>query len=125
MYRKWDKLWPVAPLGSNADLIIPLLYQNPIAVKPDQQSSSNTASGDSGTYAAISSGDYMSLQPSARSWEINRELVEIIKVVGKGAFSQVAKATAWSISDNEEYTTVAVKMLKGTVTNCELSRFII
>ena len=94
-------------------------------MKPDRQSSSNTASGDSGTYAAPSSGDYMPLHPSGRTWEINRDLVEIIKVVGKGAFSQVAKATEWSISNNEEYTTVAVKMLKGTVTNCELSRFII
>ena len=111
------------PLGSSTDFIFPLLYQDPIAVKPDQQSSSKTASGDSGTYAAPSSGDYMPLHPSTRSWEINRELVEIIKVIGKGAFSQVAKATAWSINDNEEYTTVAVKMLKGTVTNCELSRF--
>ena len=58
----------------------------------------------------------MPIHPSTRSWEINRELVEIIKVIGKGAFSQVAKATAWSISDKEECTTVAVKMLKGTVT---------
>ena len=87
-------------------------------MKSDQQSCSNTASGDSGTYAAPSGGDYMPLHPSARSWEINRELVEIIKFVGKGAFSQVAKATAWSISDNEEYTTVAVKMLKGN--GCKL-----
>ena len=92
-------------------------------MKPDQQSSSKTGSGDSGTYVAPSSGDYMPLHPSGRSWEINRELVEIIKVIGKGAFSQVAKATAWSKNDMEEYTTVAVKMLKGTVTNCELSRF--
>ena len=67
----------------------------------------------------------MSLHPSARSWEIKREQVKIIKVVGKGAFSQVAKATAWSISNSEEYTTVAVKMLKGTVRNCELSKFMI
>ena len=67
----------------------------------------------------------MPLHPSGRTWEINRDLVEIIKVVGKGAFSQVAKATAWSINDSEEYTTVAVKMLKGTLANCELSRFLI
>ena len=124
-YRKSDKLYTVVPFGSYADFISPLPCQNPIAVKPDQQSSSNTASGDFGTYAAPSSGDYMPLHPSGRSWEISRELVQIIKVIGKGAFSQVAKATAWSISNNEEYTTVAVKMLKGTVTNCELSRFII
>ena len=106
------------PVGLYVDFIFSLPNQYPVTVKPDQQSCSNTASGDSGTYAAPSGGDYMPLHPSARSWEINRELVEIIKVVGKGAFSQVAKATAWSISDNEEYTTVAVKMLKGAITNC-------
>ena len=65
----------------------------------------------------------MPLHPSGRSWEINREQVEIIKVVGKGAFSQVAKATAWSVRDNEKYTTVAVKMLKGRVRSSELLRF--
>ena len=94
-------------------------------MNPEQQSSSNAVSGDPGTNAAPSSGDSMPLHPSVRSWEVNRGLVEIIKVVGKGAFSQVAKATAWSISGNEEYTTVAVKMLKGSVTKSELSRFII
>ena len=100
-------------------------YQNPLDVKPDQQSSSNTASGDSKIYAAPSSGDYMPLHPSGRTLEINREQVKIIKVVGKGAFSQVAKATAWNIGDNEEYTTVAVKMLKGAVRNFKLSKFVI
>jgi len=86
---------------------------NPTAADSDQQSSSNTESGDSRTYVPPSSGDYVPLHPSARSWEINREQVKIIKVVGKGAFSQVAKATAWNIRDNEDYTTVAVKMLKA------------
>ena len=67
----------------------------------------------------------MPLHLSGRSWEINREQVKIIKVIGKGAFSRVAKATAWNISDNEEYTTVAVKMLKGANRNCELSKCLI
>lgn len=100
-------------------------YQNPLAVKPDQQSSSNKASGDSATYAAPTSGDYMPLHPSGRTWEINREQVKITKVVGKGAFSRVAKATAWNVSGNEEHTTVAVKMLKGTIRNYELSKCLI
>ena len=123
MLQNRDQMQPDVPLGSYPDFTLPLSYQNPIAVDPDQQSSSNTAPVDSTTYAAPGSGDYMPLHPSGRSWEINREQVEIIKVVGKGAFSQVAKATAWSVRDNEEYTTVAVKMLKGTVRSCELSRF--
>ena len=55
----------------------------------------------------------MPLHPSTRSWEINREQVNIVKVIGKGAFSEVAKATIWNIRDNQEYITVAAKMLKG------------
>ena len=82
-----------------------------------RQSSSIVPSGDATTYAAPGSGDYMPLHPSARSWELNREQIKILKVIGKGAFSQVAKATVWNISDNKEYTTVAVKMLKGTIKN--------
>ena len=55
----------------------------------------------------------MPLHPSTRSWEISREKVDIIKNIGKGAFSQVAKATVKNNNDNQEVITVAVKMLKG------------
>ena len=54
----------------------------------------------------------MPLHPSTKSWEINREQVDIIKNIGKGAFSQVAKATVKNVND-QEVITVAVKMLKG------------
>ena len=47
------------------------------------------------------------------NWEFNREHVNIIKKIGKGAFSQVAKAEAWNINGIKGQTTVAVKMLKG------------
>ena len=73
-------------------------------------------SGGSTIYEFPSSGEYMTLHPSGRCWEINREQVKIMKVIGKGAFSQVAKATACNIRGDEEYTTVAVKMLKGRTT---------
>ena len=55
----------------------------------------------------------MPLHPSTRSWEITREQVDIIKNIGKGAFSQVAKASAKNICGNQGIITVAVKMLKG------------
>jgi len=55
----------------------------------------------------------MPLNPSTRSWEINREQVDIITNIGKGAFSQVAKATVKNINDNQQAITLAVKMLKG------------
>ena len=64
-------------------------------------------------YANPRSTDYMPLHPSTRSWEIGRGQVDVIKVIGKGAFSEVAKATVWNLRGNQEYTTVAAKMLKG------------
>ncbi|KAL9964190.1 hypothetical protein ACROYT_G027788 [Oculina patagonica] len=81
--------------------------------EPRQQNSSMLPSGDSTNYTDPGSGIYMPLQPSVPSWEINREQVKIIKVIGKGAFSRVAKAKVWNLSGNGEYTTVAVKMLKA------------
>ena len=59
----------------------------------------------------------MPLHPLTRSWEISREQVNIIKNIGKGAFSQVAKATARNIHGRLEDVTVAVKMLKGYLIN--------
>ena len=55
----------------------------------------------------------MPLHPSTRSWEISREHVNIIKVIGKGAFSQVAQATIQNLRGSQGNITVAVKMLKG------------
>ena len=58
--------------------------------------------------------EYASLNPHTRSWEIPREHVTIKQIVGKGAFGQVAKATAVNLRGTAEKTLVAVKMLKGT-----------
>ena len=55
----------------------------------------------------------MPRHPSTRSWEISREHVNITKVIGKGAFSQVAQATVRHVRDSQGNITVAVKMLKG------------
>ena len=57
----------------------------------------------------------MPLHPSTRSWEISRRQVNIITVIGKGAFSQVAKATVKNLRGSQDNLTVAVKMLKGVV----------
>ena len=57
--------------------------------------------------------DYAPLHPSTRSWEIPRNNVTIEKVIGKGAFGQVAKGTATDLRGRPGKTPVAVKMLKG------------
>ncbi|XP_068685579.1 fibroblast growth factor receptor 4-like isoform X1 [Montipora foliosa] len=58
-------------------------------------------------------GQYAPLNTSARSWEIPRHHVTIEKVIGKGAFGQVAKATADGLQGMPQKTLVAVKMLKA------------
>ena len=58
--------------------------------------------------------EYASLDPYARSCEIPREHVTIKQIVGKGAYSQVAKATADNLKGRTKKTLVAVKMLSGT-----------
>ena len=57
--------------------------------------------------------DYAPLHPSTRSWEIPRSNVTIEKVIGKGAFGQVAKGTAVDLRGRPGNTSVAVKTLKG------------
>ena len=56
--------------------------------------------------------DYTPLHPLTRSWEVPRHHVTIEKVIGKGAFGQVAKGTAVGLHGISGVTTVAIKMLK-------------
>ena len=58
--------------------------------------------------------EYVSFNLCTRSSEIPREHVTIRQIVEKGAFGQVAKATAVNLQGRAEKTLVAVKMLKGT-----------
>ncbi|XP_068686480.1 fibroblast growth factor receptor 1-like isoform X2 [Montipora foliosa] len=92
--------------------LIPL---NPVAVQvKDNLLPPSEQTNEAGTIASPSTGSgyYMPLHPSGRSWEVSREDIHVIKVIGKGAFSQVAQATVRNLKTNEEKTTVAVKMLK-------------
>ena len=57
--------------------------------------------------------DYAPLHPSTRSWGIPRDSVTIEKVIGKGAFGQVAKGTAIDLLERPGISAVAVKMPKG------------
>ena len=60
--------------------------------------------------------EYMSIKgitTKFKKWEVKRENVQISRVIGKGAFCQVAKATVSDINGIKGATTVAVKMLKG------------
>ena len=57
----------------------------------------------------------MPMVPMTRSWEVSEDKVNIVKVIGKGAFGQVAKATVENLHNVKGIVTVAVKMLKSKV----------
>ena len=57
--------------------------------------------------------DYAPLHPGTLSWEVPRESVIIEKIIGKGAFGQVAQGKASQLRGTKETTKVAIKMLKG------------
>ena len=71
----------------------------------------NEITDSQGTYSEII--EYAPLNSATRSWEVLRENVTIEKVIGKGAFGQVAQGSAWNLPLEKGTTTVAVKMLKG------------
>ena len=81
--------------------------------KDSAQPLSEEQANEPTSYATAAVGDYMPLHPSGRNWKISREQVTVIKVIGKGAFSQVAQATVRDMRGKQENITVAVKMLKG------------
>ena len=57
--------------------------------------------------------EYAPLNPRTRSWEVAKNNVTVEKIIGKGAFGQVAKGTAIELPFRSGETTVAIKMLKG------------
>ena len=63
---------------------------------------------------ASSLSQYERLNPSTISYEILRQNVIIEKIIGKGAFGQVAKGKVKGLRERQHDTQVAVKMLKGT-----------
>ena len=58
---------------------------------------------------------YVTWCPSTFSCEIPRENVVIEKIIGKGAFGQVAKGTVIGLRGRTQATLVTVKMLKDVI----------
>ena len=57
--------------------------------------------------------EYAPLDVRTRSWEVARNDVKVEKIIGKGAFGQVAAGTAKKLPSRLGTTTVAIKMVKG------------
>ncbi|CAH3150434.1 unnamed protein product [Pocillopora meandrina] len=87
----------------------PAEYMDLIEVNKHDRKAQSTASG----------ADYVPLHPLTRCWEVSRHHVTIEKIIGKGAFGQVAKGTAVGLRGSPETTTVAIKMLKKNATESD------
>ena len=57
--------------------------------------------------------EYAPLDMRTRSWEVKRNNVKVERIIGKGAFGQVAKGTAKNLPSRSGATSVAIKMVKG------------
>ena len=51
--------------------------------------------------------------PNEKDWEIPLESVVLVKVIGKGAFGQVAKGMVKEFDKDSGNRLVAIKMLRG------------
>ena len=67
--------------------------------------------------------EYAPLDVRTRSWEVARNDVKVEKIIGKGAFGQVAAGTAKNLSFRSGTITVAIKMTKGKFYFFLLSHF--
>lgn len=55
--------------------------------------------------------------PDEKDWEIPRENLVYVKVIGKGAFGQVAKGMVTGLDDSKDSRLVAIKMLRENATD--------
>ncbi|PFX14304.1 Fibroblast growth factor receptor [Stylophora pistillata] len=87
----------------------PAEYMDLKEVSKDNRQQQNTSPG----------ADDAPLHPLTRSWEVPRHHVTIEKVIGKGAFGQVAKGTVVGLRGRPDTTTAAIKMLKSNATESD------
>ena len=88
--------------------------QNPgeLAYMPLQRISP-TGEGSINPVSPSPNVEYAPLDIRTRSWEVKRNDVKVKKIIGKGAFGQVAKGTAKNLPLRSGKSSVAIKMVKG------------
>ena len=80
----------------------------------------STGEGSISPVNASPNVEYAPLDMRTRSWEVKRNNVKVERIIGKGAFGQVAKGKAKNLPLTSRSTHVAIKMVKGKflISNC-------
>ena len=86
------------------------------------QATSPTGEGPVSPVSPTPNVEYAPLDMRTRSWEVERNDVKVEKIIGNGAFGQVAKGTANNLPFRSEATSVAIKMARGKAYFFFLSR---
>ena len=102
--------------ADNANVPGPRHYMKLREVTDSQRRPEGAEVTETSPYLEIN--EYAPLHPATRSWEVSRENIVIEKVIGQGAFGQVAKGKASELQGRDGTITVAVKMLKGNTLHC-------
>lgn len=84
---------------------------------------SPTGEGSTSPESLGPNAEYAPLDVRTRSWEVARNDVKVEKIIGKGAFGQVAAGTAKNLPFRSGTTAVAIKMMKGKFYFFLLSHF--
>ncbi|XP_044164835.1 platelet-derived growth factor receptor alpha-like [Acropora millepora] len=77
------------------------------------QGISPTGQGSISPVSPAPNVEYAPLDMRTRSWEVERNNVKVERIIGKGAFGQVAKGTAKKLPLRSGATVVAIKMVKA------------
>ncbi|XP_044171636.1 fibroblast growth factor receptor 2-like [Acropora millepora] len=81
------------------------------------QGLSSTGVGSISPVSPAPNVEYAPLDMKTRSWEVQRNDVKVERIIGKGAFGQVAKGRAKNLPMRSGATIVAIKMVKANA--CE------
>ncbi|XP_074634705.1 fibroblast growth factor receptor 1-like isoform X1 [Acropora palmata] len=85
---------------------------NELAYMP-LQGMSSTGEGSFTPKSQAPNVEYAPLDMRTRSWEVARNDVKVEKIIGKGAFGQVAKGTGKNLPFRSGETSLAIKMVKA------------
>ena len=102
----------VNPTRNRSNISTQQQVSSELAYMPPQGMSS-TGEGSLTPKSPAPDVEYAPLDVRTRSWEVGRNDVKVEKIIGKGAFGQVAKGTGKNLPFRSGTTNVAIKMVKG------------